>query len=259
MIELAPQHKTGLVLAHPALNASGMLGFVPPAAWPAGLGGFITNPLTWFPRTPARPPNAVLGGDGGVLIHTGLPNPGVIAAVRHFGRAWARSPVPVIVHVAATTPTDVRRALSVLERVDGPAGLELGLRDDVTPTELAALVRAALGTLPLLVRLPPATALSLAPLAVRAGANALTLAAPPRHTLEAHGQTVTGRWYAPTELPATLNLLSAVLAALPEPVPLIAAGGVFTPADQAAALTAGATAVQWDAALWQLWPTSERV
>lgn len=245
----------GLALAGPALNASGMLGFAPTGGLPAGLGGFITNALTWFARTPARPPNVAVTDDGALLVHTGLPNPGVIAAARHYGRAWARSPVPVIAHVAATTPAEVTRALSVLERVDGIAGLELGLRDDVTPAELVALVRAALGVLPALVRLPHASAAVLAPLAVQAGADALTLTAPPRHSLSAHGHTLTGRLYGPALLPATLTLLHTVQAVLPAPVPLIAAGGVFTLADQAALLTAGATAVQWDAALWQVGPS----
>src|SRR4029079_19794598 len=78
MIELAPGHKHGLVLAGPLMNAAGILGFsreYHALVDAQQLGAFVTNPLTYAPRTPAHPPNAVLV-DGVLVIHTGLPNPG---------------------------------------------------------------------------------------------------------------------------------------------------------------------------------------
>ena len=62
--------------------------------------------------------------------------------------------VPVIVHLAATTPAETARSLDLIERAQGVGGIELGLRDDVTHYETGQLVRAALGGPPLLVRLP---------------------------------------------------------------------------------------------------------
>lgn len=259
--ELAPQHKHGLTLSRPVMNAAGMLGFAGEArSWLdlAALGGFVTNPLTWLARTPAAPPNAVAVADG-VLIHTGLPNPGVRAAIREYARQWAREfrrlRLPVIVHLAATTPDEVQRSVEALERVEGPAGVELGLRDDVTADEVRALVRAARGGPPLLVRLPLAQAPALAEPAAQAGADALTVAAPARLTADVEGRPVTGRLYGPGLFAAALAALQAVLA-LELGLPVVGAGGVFSAEQAQAMLAAGAAAVQVDIALWRApaWP-----
>jgi dihydroorotate dehydrogenase len=256
LCELAPQHKHGLTLARPVMNAAGTLGFVGEArGWVdlAALGAFVTNPLTWSPRTPAAPPNAVALAEG-VLVHTGLPNPGVRAALRQYAREWAREfrrlRLPVIVHLAATTPDDVQRGAEALERADGVAGLELGLRDDVTAAELRVLVRAARGGPPLVVRLPLAGAPALAEAAVQAGADALIVAAPARAAVEVEGRTVAGRLYGPGQFPAALTAVQAVLA-LGLGVPVVGAGGVFSAEQAQAMLVAGAAAVQLDAVVWQ--------
>jgi hypothetical protein len=76
-----------------------------------------------------------------------------------------------------------------------------------------------------LVRLPLANASALAPAAAQAGANALTVAAPPRLTVTTGGQQVTGRHYSPDTFAPALEALSAV-AALDLGLPLIGAGGI---------------------------------
>lgn len=252
MIELAPHHKRGLTLRGPLLNAAGVLGF---AGEYRGLldfsqlGAFVTNPITLHARTPAAPPNAVALPDG-VLIHTGLPNPGLRAALRRFPREWERDlirlGVSVILHLAATTPAEVRRSVDWIEREERVSGVELGFRDDVTADELEMLVRPARGGAPLIARLPAGRGLELAGAATRAGADALTVSAPPRRTVGA----VTGRYYGRDCLPAALDEVRAVCALLPE-TPVIGAGGLFTPDDVRAMREAGAVAVQLDAALWR--------
>ncbi len=252
MLELAPQHKQGLVLAGRVMNAAGILGF---AGEYRGLldftqlGAFVTNPLTLNPRTPAHPPNAVELPNG-LLIHTGLPNPGVRRALRRHDADWARLGVPVIVHLAATTPAEVALAIEYLERARGVSGLELGLRDDVSPAETGRLVRAAAGALPMLVRLPVARAAALAPAAAQAGANALTVAAPPRLTVTVAERPATGRHYGPDAFAPALAALAAV-AALDLGLPLIGAGGIYSVENAEAMLAAGAVAVQLDAAVWR--------
>jgi len=249
VIELAPHHKRGLSLTNPVMNAAGVLGF---AAEYRGLidfarlGAFVTNPLTLAPRSPAHGPNAVPLPDG-VLIHTGLPNPGVSAAIRRWGSEWARLGCPVIVHLAATTPEEVSRAVERLERADGVSGVELGLRDDVSPEEAARAVRAARGGPPLLVCLPLARAQDIAPAALAAGADALTVGAPPRMTVPVNDSSVTGRAYRSDNLAAVLPALEALR---DMPVPLIGAGGIFSIEHARAMLAAGAAAVQVDAAAW---------
>jgi dihydroorotate dehydrogenase (NAD+) catalytic subunit len=252
MIELAPQHKQGLVLASPVMNAAGTLGFAGEYRGLVdldSLGAFVTNPLTLNPRTPAHPPNAVELPNG-LLIHTGLPNPGVRRALKRHDADWRRLSVPVIVHLAATTAPEVGLALEYLERAQGVGGVELGLRDDVSPGEVGRLMRAALGALPVIVRLPLARAVALAPAAAQAGANALVVAAPPRVSVPHKEYMVTGRHYGPDTFAPALAALSAVVA-LDLGLPLIGAGGIYSVENARAMLEAGAVAVQIDAAIWK--------
>ncbi len=256
MIELAPNHKRGLTLARPLMNAAGTLGFAGEARGHVdlgALGAFVTNPFTWTARTPAAPPNVVELPDG-VLVHTGLPNPGLRAGLRTFAREWARDcvrrGVPVIVHLAATTPAEVAAALELLDRDDRVSGVELGLRDDVDEAELRAVVRAGRGGPPLMVRLPLAQAETLSRAAVESGADALTIAAPPREAVEVDGRMVRGRFYGPGQAEPARAALGAVLAQALE-VPVIAAGGLFSGDLVRARLADGAAAVQLDAVLWR--------
>lgn len=261
MIELAPGHKHGLVLANPVMNAAGVLGLgseyrglVPLAR----LGAFVTNPVTLNPRTPAHPPNVVVT-EQGLVIHTGLPGPGVREVVRRHNREWRHLGAPVIFHLAATTPPEVERAVTRLEAADGLSGIELGLRDDASATEVQRLVEAARGGPPLLVRLPVARAAHLAPAAARAGADALTVGGAPRQAApaQAHlpGQPqdklhrVTGRLYGPGCFEQAYAAVSAV-AALGLGLPLVGAGGIFALDQARQMLAAGAVAIQVDAAVW---------
>jgi len=256
VIELAPNHKRGLALRSPLMNAAGILGFAGEARGVvdlAALGAFVTNPFTFNTRTPARPPNAVELPDG-VLIHTGLPNPGLRAAMRRYPREWQRLGLPVILHLAATHLDEVRRSVDLLERDERVAGVEMGFRDDVEAGELAALIRALAGAAPLLARLPAGRGAELAEAATSAGADALVISAPPRKTESG----VTGRFYSPSVFSSVLGEIQTVrrLTSLP----IVGAGGVFTLENAQAILAAGAVAVQLDAVLWRepnilaLWP-----
>ena len=251
-IELAPRHKRGLRLANPVMNAAGVLGF-------AGeyrrlvdfsqLGAFVTNALTATPRTPAHPPNVVELPEG-VVIHTGLPNPGVAAALRRYAPEWRRSDQPVIVHLAATTPAEVRRSVERIEQIEALSGLELGLRDDVAAAEAAQLVQAALGNLPLLVQVPFGRTAELIPVLAQAGGDALVVSAPPRVTVEAGGRKVTGRRYSPADFPEALAAVTLAVEML-EATPVVGAGGIWGIEQARALLGAGAAAVQVDAAVWR--------
>ena len=251
MIDLAPKHKHGLSLSGPVMNAAGSLGFGHEYRGlldPSHLAAFVTNPLTYKPRTPAHAPNALPLAEG-LLIHTGLPNPGMRQALRRWDKEWGRLGVPVIVHLAATTPAETVHSLDLIERAQGVAGIELGLRDDVTDFETGQLVRAALGGPPVLVRLPLTHTPELAAAAAQAGADALTVAAPPRIETRVEGETVRGRLYGPGCLAGALEAVRAV-AALNLGRPIIGAGGIYSVDDAQAMLAAGAVAVQLDAAIW---------
>jgi dihydroorotate dehydrogenase (NAD+) catalytic subunit len=253
-IESAAAHKATLSLRNPVMVAAGAYGLGDTYADlvdVAALGAVVVGPVTLRPRRGATPPRAV-PVPGGVLVHTGLENPGLSATLRHHRRAWSHSPTPVILHLAATTPERTSIACEQLSAEDAVAAVELGLANHVTPGEAAQLVEAAAKLYPyrpLLVRLPLETAGELAELVITAGADALTVAAPPRGTALFQSRFVTGRLYGPFVLPLALRALRRVGDRVS--APLIGSGGVTSATDVEAFLRSGAAAVQIDVALWR--------
>ena len=90
VIDLAPSHKHGLSLSSPVMNAAGMLGFAHEYR------GCLIS-ATWAPSSPtrsppsrARPPTRPMPWPlpSGLLIHTGLPNPGLRQALRRWDKEW---------------------------------------------------------------------------------------------------------------------------------------------------------------------------
>jgi dihydroorotate dehydrogenase (NAD+) catalytic subunit len=259
-IELAPNHKTGLSLANPVMPAAGCFGFgleYNRLIEMEALGAIVVGPVTGGPRRGAEPPRAVPIPDG-VLLHTGLANPGVAAVVKRSARVWARSPVPVIVHVAGTSPDETQGCCQRLSGVEAVAGIELGLPDSAAGEDAAAIIQAARAATsqPLIVRLPLALSMggglvragALCEVAVELGADALTVAAPPRGTAWHAERFVAGRIYGAFVLPQALHALRRVAELVQ--VPLIGCGGIHCAKDALAFLRAGAVAVQVDAALW---------
>lgn len=262
-IELAPNHKVGLTLTNPVMPAAGCFGFGTEYARLVeveSLGAVVVGPVTAGPRRGAEPPRT-LPAPGGVLLHTGLSNPGVAAVVRRHGRAWASSPVPVIVHVAGTSPDDGASCCRRLVGVEAVAGIELGLPDTAVLDDAIAIIQAARASAsqPLIVRLPLVLskvegltrADALCEAAVEAGADALTVAAPPRGAVwhAPSERFVTGRLYGPCVLPQSLQAVRRVAKLVS--VPLIGCGGIYSVKDGLAFLRAGAVAIQIGGALWR--------
>jgi hypothetical protein len=84
--------------SHPLMNAAGSLGFAP------------------FP--------------GGALLHTGHPNPGLSSAIKQHAAAWARSEVPIIIHLISNKPEEVRNAVLRVEGLENVIAVELGIESD---------------------------------------------------------------------------------------------------------------------------------
>jgi dihydroorotate dehydrogenase (NAD+) catalytic subunit len=255
LIELAPLHKTGLALANPVMPAAGCFGFGVEYAQLVeveALGAVVVGPVTASPRRGAEPPRT-LPIPGGMLLHTGLMNPGISALVRRHGRAWARLPTPVIVHVSGTSPAEAASCCRRLASVEAVMGIEIGLPDAADPDAASAIIQAAHADArqPLIVRLPLSSADALCEAAVEAGADALTVAAPPRGTTwhEPNRRFVRGRLYGPFVHPLALRALRSVAELVT--VPLIGCGGIHSEHDALAFLRAGATAVQVSGALWR--------
>jgi len=255
MIDLTRPGKQTLTIHNPVMPAAGVFGFDGAAYRDlvdlSQMGALVTNPITWKPRHAARGPR-VVPLPSGALIHTGLPNPGVTRAIRQYGPTWAHSPIPIIVHVVATTPADVARCAEALDRCEGVAALELGLHDLATPDDIELILQAArdVTLLPLLVRVPLYSAVEAARVAQDAGAGGLIVAAPPRGTTRdpQSERLVGGRIYGPWLAAQALRAVGQV--ARIAAVPVVGSGGIHSAEDGRDFLEAGAAAIQLDTLIW---------
>ena len=250
-LDLAKGHKSGFPLNSPLLAASGCWGFSNEYADLIEmdlLGALITNPLSWHPRKPARGDHAqVLAG--GVALHTRIQNPGLIEALRHFSPKWQRMRCPVIVHLALESAVEARECIERIEEVDNVLAIELGFRHDEDPrTAAETMAAAACGLLPIVVQAPFSRASEFASLAENAGAQAVSVTAPPQATLTTREVWVEGRLYSGGLFAHTLQIVHEL--AYKTGLPIIAAGGIHSTTQAQALLSAGAQAVQLQSVVW---------
>ncbi|MDF1513991.1 MAG: hypothetical protein P1S60_09290, partial [Anaerolineae bacterium] len=252
-------HKYGLSLHCPVMPASGTIGYGDSYTGLIDyslLGAVVTNPVSLRPRKAARGRRLHIYHDH-VVVHTGLPNPGVREVIRKYRQLWERLPCPVIAHIMATTPNETAEVVSRLSSVTGVIGIELGFADYTLPEKAVRLFRAAAqGTLPVIAKIPFGRVDIMAPLLAAEGVSALTLTAPPRVVLppeqslrDQDAKFYRGRLYGPSLLPFLLETLSRWVSKLP--VPVIACGGIRTAQQVMACMNLGATAVQIDAVIWR--------
>jgi dihydroorotate dehydrogenase (NAD+) catalytic subunit len=192
---------------------------------------------------------------GGFLLHTGLPNPGLAAAVKKYAHKWADSSLPIIVHLMADRPEETARMVETLENLENVMAAELGFAPLLTDDIILTSVKMAMGELPLIVSLPMEDAVRLAPRVIEAGAAAVSLSAPrgtlnltPAPSPERRGEMITGRLYGPSVFPQSLEIVRRLAGA---GVPVIGGGGVYKREQAEVMKEAGAMAVQLDAVLWR--------
>jgi dihydroorotate dehydrogenase (NAD+) catalytic subunit len=242
LIELAPNHKRSLTLAHPLMLGSA-------SSTDARIGAIVTLPFTLHARGGAPLPR-VVEIPGGCLIRTGAANPGLGRTLRdpHCVRAWAESRTPVIVALAAQGVHDWPEMSARLERVQGVAGIELQFNPTLDAPQAIHATRAAT-ELPILAKLDLDNAASAAADCLAAGANALVIGRAPRGMVILEGKAWHGRLFGPASKPLTLRVV-AEIAALKLDAPLIACGGIHSVEDAREFLAAGAAAVEIDSAAW---------
>jgi len=249
--------KRDLYFSKPLMNAAGSLGFVPDSRAGIALdsfGAFVTNPFSLRPRLPAAKPE-IIEYQGGFLLHTGLPNPGFNAGIKKYASRWEKSDLPIIVHLMADRPEESQHMVQMLEIEENVMAAELGFAPLLADDILLLTLEMALGELPLIFSLPVEQVLSLGPRLIQEGAQAISITAPrgalssPLPEGEGSGvrEIVTGRLYGPSLFPRTLE---TVYSAAKLGLPIIGAGGVWSKENADAMLSAGALAVQVDAALW---------
>lgn len=246
--------KYELVLDHPVMNAAGMLGFAPDPHSPvelANMGAFVTNPVSLAPRNPAGGARLRIFS-GGFLLHTGYPNPGLKSVLRRFAGQWARSPKPVIVHLLAQDVVEISKMVRMLEGIEGVMGIEIGLPPLVTPQLATKFIQAALGELPVVIRIPLEQVSQLIPILLGSGATAASLAPPrgalPEYVDESVPAINRGRLYGPAIFPLALAAVQILAAS---GIPTIGAGGIYHQKQVEVMLAAGAQSVQLDTVLWR--------
>jgi len=234
--------KSDLFFEKPLMNAAGTLGFAPDSKVPVDLsafGAFVTNPISRNSRKPAGG-TRFIPYPGGFLLHSGLPNPGLSGSIRRFGERWARSPVPVILHLLANDARELAAMVERLEFIEGVMGIEIGLPPDVTPGQIQHMVRATLGELPIIMRLNLDMSENIIQAVFDAGVSAFSLGAPRGTLLDQEGNRVSGRLYGPAVFPLALQMVTK-LSGLG--IPIIGGGGVCQTSEAEAMLKAGAAAV----------------
>jgi dihydroorotate dehydrogenase (NAD+) catalytic subunit len=253
-IEITRPGKNSLVLESPVMPAAGTAGFGDVYRDMVNfekLGAFVTNPVTYQPWQPATG-TRVVPLDAGFLIHTGLPNPGLSSVLSKYRATWEAMTIPVILHLVATTPEQVRRAAERLDEEHAVAAIELGLNDDIGWETAADFVKAAVDRLekPVLVRLPLGDAYEIAQAVQDAGAGGLVVAAAPRGTARdpVTGRLVSGRVYGPLVKPMALRVVGQLASRVD--IPITGAGGIHSPDDARDYIEAGARAVQVDSVTW---------
>ena len=241
--------KRDLVMRAPLANAAGFLGCDAAARASfdfARLGAYITPPLSLLPRTAAHG-TRVRTFPGGFLLHTGLPNRGLRAAIRQDRRHWAGMPCPVIVHLILRSAEEASEMARWLEPVEEVCALELGL-GEADAVQAASLVAACVGELPLIAHLPLGAPASVFAAAIEGGAQAVSIGAPRGALPGRDGAPMRGRIYGPAVFPFAVQAVAGLKEHLA--VPILASGGVYRGEQVAALLSAGASAVQLDGVLW---------
>ena len=255
MIELAPRHKTGLVLKSPVMPAGGFFGYGAPVYH--GLlsadqfGALVTGPITLRPQPHQAPPQ-VVETSGGILINTLPTNPGVRKVINLYSKYWRRSGRPVIAQLPADLPEDLARTAGALAGLETIAAFELILPPEANPNDLPIWIDTLMtrSELPILLKLPFAEPLPFAEAAVEAGVDALVLSSPPLGLgVEADSTPFRGHYYGAGILPQLLPRLTNMHQRFPE-TPLIACGGIHTPVDVRSCLQLGAAAVQLDTVIF---------
>jgi hypothetical protein len=167
---------------------------------------------------------------------------------------WDKSDMPIIIHLMADRPEETQRMVRTLEAQENIMAAELGFAPLLANDIIMLTLEMCVGELPLIFSLPVEQVLSLGPRLIQQGAQAISISAPrgalpltPSPSPKERGELITGRLYGPSLFPQTLE---TVYSAAKLGLPIIGAGGVWNKGNAEAMLSAGALAVQVDAALW---------
>jgi dihydroorotate dehydrogenase (NAD+) catalytic subunit len=254
-ITIGGNGKAPLVLPYPVMNAAGTFGYgdVFERLYRVDLlGAVVTNPTSWSHRSPAKN-SRVFSKDGGALIHSGMPNPGLLRVIKDYDNFWAMLSAPVIMHIISKNVDEIRRMCGKLEETSSIQAIEFGIDDETGWSDAAEWVRTVVRAYdkPVLVRIPFSTSIDVARAVVDSGADAIVCAAPPTG-IEGDprsGALTRGRLYGAQVKPLVLRMVDLLRRRF-EKLTVIGCGGINSSSDARDYINVGANGVQLDAAMW---------
>lgn len=237
-----------LGITSPWLNVPGFFGYLPPAQldFTAALGAFSPPLLTLTARSPASD-RAALPFAGGVLLHTGLPNPGFAGALRQYGQRWSRLAVPLWLNGMPASTAEAQELSARVDELEYVAVYQITLPEEIPLQAKAEILKASCGEKPFFVEIPLGE-LNNETLAVteKSGAYGVVIGAP-RGSLPLEKVRVNGRLYGPALYPQVACAVEQVSAC---GLAVVAGCGVISIEQGADLLKLGAAAVQFDVTLW---------
>ena len=231
------------------MNAAGFMGYLPQPILENSItpGVFVTNPISLHARTPAHH-RTILSYPGGLLIHTGHPNPGLSAILKHYRQKWEHQSLPIWPHLLVQTSWECRHMVTQLEDIENITAIELGLPPGISLNQQIDLVQAAVEELPVFVCIPlDAVESDLVEQLSSLGAAGIVLTAP-RGMIRQDGKVISGRLFGPSLHPLVLRAICDLKG---YSLPIIAGCGIFSIEQGEEAISAGAEAVQVDLLCWR--------
>jgi len=260
-LTLAHQRDRGLMLRNPLIAGPGTIGYgreygrlLPLER----LAAVITNTTTLHAR-PGNPQPRLAETPAGMILATGLQNPGLRTVLQRHARLWERLPVPVILSLAAEDEQSFAQCIELAQHTGAVAAFELEPDLLTTDVDMVGVVDALRGIsgVPLLVHLPVAPPQALADAIVdleAVGCDGVIVGSPWPGLVTAQAasqQLLAGGVCGPAIRPLALRLVHDVVQLLgTEHVPLLAAGGISSAADVASFLAVGASAVILDTVIY---------
>lgn len=232
------------------MNAAGTAGFFPSRGlfnhFP-DIALFITNPISYYPRKPATQRN-IIPFQGGFMVHTGHPNPGLKKVIHQFRENWENAILPVCVNVLSDEPHNIEKIVRSLESIENITAIELGIDNSLKEAEVEELIQAVLGELPIILSLPFEYIFQdwlvriLIPEIVAVSIQA------PRGILQHNDQYIHGRLYGRSIFPLTLHAVQHLFSF---GKPVFAGAGVLHESQISRLLEMGAHNFQGHELIWR--------